>query len=128
MLLSYHTLLGQSPIGNWKIISHISEHKGEKFDSHSELAKAKPCINSIVYEIKNDNSIILKTNTCNCEQSYKSIQQKLWSNTKWRIEGNKISTSNSNFAASNTYIISYTGNKMIWKGLEGQGTITYQKQ
>lgn len=27
----------QSPVGKWKILSHVSEYAGQKFDSHEAL-------------------------------------------------------------------------------------------
>lgn len=118
----------QSPVGKWKKISHISSYEGQTFDSHKALLTQRPCAAKFVYEINADATFRLNASNSGCDEKFINIQEKLYSETKWKVEGNKITISTlSNFAVGQTYIISFSGNKMIWKGTDGQGTITYQK-
>ncbi|HOU47408.1 MAG TPA: lipocalin family protein [Chitinophagales bacterium] len=121
-------IYAENPVGKWKKISEISVYAGQTFDSHKALLSQKPCAAKIVYEINADATFRLNASASGCDESYKKIQEKLYSKTKWNVQGNKITISTlSDFSVGQTYIISYSGNKMIWKGTDGQGTITYQK-
>jgi Lipocalin-like domain len=117
----------QSPVGKWKMISHVSTYAGETFDSHAALLTQRPCAAKIVYEVNADATYRLNASQSGCDEKYVNIQQRLYSKTKWKVEGNKITTSATDFAVGQTYTLSFSGNKMIWVGTEGQGTITYQK-
>jgi hypothetical protein len=117
----------QNPVGKWKMVSHISTYEGQTFDSHSALLTQRPCASKIVYEVNADATYRLNASESGCDEKYTNIQQRLYSKTKWKVEGNKITISATNFAVGQTYILSFTGNKMVWVGTEGQGTITYQK-
>ena len=117
----------QSPVGKWKKISHVSTYEGQTFDSHVALLSQRPCASKIVYEINADATYGLNASESGCDEKYVNIQQRLYSKTKWKVEGNKITISTTNFAVGQTYTLSFSGNKMIWVGTDGQGTITYQK-
>jgi hypothetical protein len=129
LILAFFTqnIVAQSPVGNWKILSHVSEYQGTKFDSHQALLSQRPCAAKIVYEITAEGIYRLNATQSGCDESYKKIQTKLYSKTKWRVEGNKISISATDFALSQSYILKISGNKMIWTGTDGQGVITYLK-
>jgi len=128
MIFIWSSCDAQSLVGKWKKISHVSSYEGQTFDSYKALLTQKPCAAKIVYEINADATYRLNASESSCDEKYKKIQEKLYSETKWKVEGNKITISTlSNFSVGQTYIISYSGNKMIWKGTDGQGTITYQK-
>lgn len=117
----------QSPVGKWKMISHVSTYEGQTFDSHSALLTQRPCASKIVYEVNADATFRLNAAESGCDEKYVNIQQRLYGKTKWKVEGNKITTSAINFAVGQTYVLSFSGNKMIWVGTDGQGTITYQR-
>ena len=117
----------QTPVGKWKMISHISTYAGQTFDSHAALLSQRPCAAKIVYEINADATYRLNASESGCDEKYVNIQQRLYSKTKWKVEGNKITTSAIDFAFGQTYTLSFSANKMIWVGTDGQGTITYQK-
>jgi len=118
----------QSPVGKWKMISHVSSYGDQTFDSHKALLTQRPCAAKIVYEINADATYRLNASNSGCDEKYKKIQEKLYSETKWKAQGNKISISTLNdFSVGQTYLVSFSGNKMIWKGTDGQGTITFQK-
>jgi hypothetical protein len=117
----------QSPVGKWKIISHISSFGGETFDSQEALLQQRPCAANIIYEVNEDKSYRLNAASSGCDEKYKTIQEKLYSKTKWKLEGGIISISATGFAVSQSYKVSFSGNRMIWNGTEGQGTIVYQK-
>ena len=121
-------IFAQSPIGKWKKLSHVSTYAGQTFDSHKALLTQRPGAAKIIYEINADATYRLNASNSGCDEKYKKIQEKLYSETKWKVQGNKITTSTLNdFSVGQTYIISFSGNKMIWKGTDGQGTIVYEK-
>ncbi|MBO9660953.1 MAG: lipocalin family protein [Chitinophagaceae bacterium] len=120
-------LHAQNPVGKWKKISHISEYEGKKFDSHSALLQSRPCAANVIWEINADGTFRLDASKSGCDEKYKNIQERLWAKTKWKLVGNKFTTSATNFAVGQTYIISTSGNKLIMTGTDNQGTITYQK-
>lgn len=117
----------QSPVGVWKIISHTFVYDGQKIDSHAALLKQRPCAAKIVWEINADGTFRLNAATSGCEDSYKKIQEKLYSKTQWKFVKNIFTTSATNFAVGQSYIVVFSGKKMIMTGTEGQGTIIYQK-
>jgi hypothetical protein len=117
----------QNPVGIWKMISHVSEYQGTNFDSHKELLSHRPCAAKIVYELTAEGTYRLNASQSGCYESYKKIQERLYSKTKWKVTGNTIMISATNFAVGQSYILKIVGNKMIWEGTDGQGTITYQK-
>ncbi|MBL7726153.1 MAG: hypothetical protein JNM68_00630, partial [Dinghuibacter sp.] len=69
----------------------------------------------------------LDASASGCDEQYKKIQEKLWGKTRWKVEGKTFTTSATNFAVGQSYTLSFSGNKMIWTGTEGQGVITYIK-
>jgi hypothetical protein len=125
--LGLGVLSAQSPVGRWKVVSHVSVFEGEKFDSHAALLQQRPCAAKIFYEINADASFRLNAASSGCEERYVKIQQKLYSETQWKVDGNKIMTSASNFAVGQTYTYTIVGNTMTWTGTEGQGVIVYQR-
>jgi hypothetical protein len=127
VLLSLHTIAAQSPVGRWKVVSHNSVFEGETFDSHAALLQQRPCAAKIFYEINADASFRLNAAASGCDDRYIKIQEKLYSKTQWKVEGNKIMTSSSNFAVGQTYTFTIKGNTMTWTGTEGQGVIVYER-
>ena len=118
----------QSPVGKWKTVSYIANYGGQSFDSHKALLKQRPCAAKAFWEINADGSYRKNMSASGCDESYKSIQTKLYSKTNWRVVGNKITISTlKDFSVGQTYTFTIKGNTMIWVGTEGQGTITYQK-
>lgn len=128
IMLAIHVSNAQSPVGKWQKIAHVSVFEGQSMDVHKALLSQRPCAANIIYEINGDGTFRLDAEESGCDNNYKKIQQKLYSQTKWRVEGGKITTSATNFAVGQTYVLSFSGNKMIWVGTEGQGTITYQRK
>lgn len=120
--------IAQSPVGKWKKISHASTYNGTTFDSHQALLVQRPCAAAVVYEVNADATYRLNAKATTCDERYKKIQEKLYSETRWQVKNGKITISTlKDFSVGQTYVISFKGNKMIWVGTEGQGTITYQK-
>jgi hypothetical protein len=114
-------IFAQSPVGKWKVESYWSNEY--KFDSHKALLSSRPCAAEIFYEISEDGKYRLNASKCSCDESYKKIQEKLWSKTQWRIKDKLIQLSSTNFSVTKDYSVSYSGNKMIWKNQ--WDTITY---
>ncbi len=118
----------QNPVGKWKVISHISEFQGEKFDSHQALLSQRPCAAKIMYVIDTDGTFRLNASQSQCDEKYTKIQEKLYSESVWTVSGKFITIGNKKApSVGQKYTFTVTGNKMVWTGTEGQGTITYQK-
>ncbi len=126
-LLASLQIHAQSPVGRWKVLSHTIVYDGTTMDMHAALLQQRPCAAKIVYEINADATYRLNAAASGCDQKYIDIQQKLYSKTQWKLEGNLFTTSATNFAVGQTYTISFSGDKMTWVGTEGQGTLVYQK-
>ena len=118
----------QSPVGKWKIISQVKEWQGEKFDWHKTLLSQRPCAANIIYVIHSDGTYRLDASQSGCDDSYKKMQEKLYAQSVWTVTGNVISIGNKKApTVGQKYTFTITGNKMDWKGTDGQGIITYQK-
>ncbi|MCE7042034.1 lipocalin family protein [Dyadobacter sp. CY312] len=115
----------QSPVGNWKLISHLATFEGKTFDSHTALLTQRPCAARIVYRITDDGNYRLDASASACDESYVNIQQRLYSKTKWKLDGNKLFIGGKE-GIGHTYSITFSGNKMVWKSEYGD-VITYQK-
>lgn len=115
-------------VGHWKVVSHVSTFEGQTFDSQQALLSQRPCAADIVYEINKDKSYRLNAAASSCDEKYKKIQEKLYSKTQWKLEGTTFTTSATNFAIGQSYTVSVEGNRMVWAGKDGQGTITYQRK
>lgn len=116
----------QSPIGSWKKISHLATYQGDTFDSHKALLTQRPCASGIIYRITADGNYRLDASASGCDADYVNIQQKLYAKNKWKMEGDRISLSATGFAVSQTYTVTFSGNKMTWKSEYGD-VITYQR-
>ena len=126
-LLASLQIHAQSPVGRWKVLSHTIVYDGTTMDMHAALLQQRPCAAKIVYEINADATYRLNAAASGCDQKYIDIQQKLYSKTQWKLEGNVFTTSATNFAVGQSYTVSFSGDKMTWVGTEGQGTLVYQK-
>lgn len=118
----------QNPVGKWKVISHVSEFQGEKFDSYQALLTQRPCAAKIIYVIQTDGTYRLDFSHSQCDEKYRKIQEKIYSESVWTVSGNIITIGNKKApSVGQKYTFTVTGNKMVWTGTDGQGTITYQK-
>lgn len=121
ILLKTTLVFAQNPVGKWKVESYYSnEHK---FDSHKALLSSRPCAADIFYEITEDGKYRLNASKSACDEKYKKIQEKIWSETQWRLKDKMIQLSSTNFAVTKDFTITFSGNKMIWKN--EWDTITY---
>lgn len=127
VLFASTILVAQNPVGKWKKISHTFVYDGTKMDSHEALLKVRPCAAKIVWEINADKTFRLNASQAGCDESYTNIQQKLWSKTKWKLEGNLFTTSATDFAVGQSYTVVFQGDKLIMTGTDGQGVIVYQR-
>ncbi len=114
-------------VGSWRLVSHTVSMSGTTFDSQADLLQAKPCAAKIRYNVNADGTYRLNAAASDCDQKYKAMQEKLYEKTKWKVAGNKITTSATNFAVGQTYSVAVSGNKMTWIGTEGQGTLVFQR-
>lgn len=118
----------QNPVGKWKVISHVSEFQGEKFDSHKALLTQRPCAAKIMYVIHKDGTFRLDASQSQCDEKFSKIQEKIYSESVWTVSGNMITIGNKKApSVGQKYSFTITGNKMVWTGTDGQGTIIYQK-
>jgi len=120
--------LPEEVVGQWKLVSHTSTFQGQVFDSHAALIQQRPCAADIVYEVNTDQSFRLNALASSCDERYKKVQQGLYAKTKWKLDGNTITTSSTNFAVGQTYTVTVNGNRMTWVGTDGQGTLVYQRK
>ena len=116
-----------SVIGNWKLVSHTTIFDGKPLDSQAALLQQRPCAGEIVHEIQADGSYRLNTTASRCDEQYKKIQEKLYAKTQWKLEGDKLTTSSTNFAVGQTYTVKVSGAQMTWVGTEGQGTLVFKR-
>ncbi len=114
-------------VGRWKLTSHTVVFGGQSFDSHAALLQQRPCAAAIIYDVRADKSFRLDASASACDEKYKTVQEKLYSKTKWKVEGNRITTSSTNFSVGQTYTVAFAGNLMTWAGTDGQGTMVFQK-
>lgn len=128
ILLSIFVTKAQSPIGKWKTISYVSTYGEQTFDSQKDLLKKWPCASKFYWEINADGTYRQNTSASDCEKRFKKIQENLYSKTKWKVVGNKVSISTQkNASVGQTFTFTISGNKMVWVGTESQGTITYER-
>lgn len=126
ILISSLAANAQNPVGKWKKISHVSTFEGQTFDSQEALLKLRPCAANIVWEINADGTFRQNLASSGCDEQYKKIQSKLYSKSVWKLNGKNLFIGGKE-GLGNTYTISFSGAKMIMKGTEDQGTITYTK-
>lgn len=119
------TSMAQSPVGNWKMVSHLATYDGKTFDSHVALLTQRPCAAKIVYRITADGNYRLDASSSGCDEKYVNIQQRLYSKNVWKLDGDKIFIGGKE-GIGNNYSVTFSGNKMIWKSEYGD-VITYQK-
>lgn len=129
-------LLGASPVfaadlaadvvGSWRKLSHTVTFGGTTMDSHAALLTQRPCAAAVRYNINADGTFRLDASASACDAGYKSMQEKLYAKTKWKV-GNRFTTSSTNFAAGQTYTVTVSGNRMTWVGTDGQGHARVQR-
>jgi len=114
-------------VGRWKLISHTVNAAGQFFDSQAALLQQRPCAAAIIYAIDADQSFRLDASASACDEKYKKTQERLYAKTKWRMAGDRITTSSTDFAVGQTYTVTLAGQRMTWVGTEGQGTMVFEK-
>jgi hypothetical protein len=114
-------------VGSWRLVSHTVTVDGKTLDSHAALLQQRPCAAKIRYNVQADGHYRLDASASDCDEKYKAIQQKLYAKTKWKVEGNKFTTSATNFAVGQTYAYTVSGGRMTWVGTDGQGTLVFEK-
>jgi hypothetical protein len=119
--------LSTEVVGSWKLVSEIDTMNGRTFDSQAALLQQRPCAAKIRYKVNADGTYRVDASASDCDESYKAVQEKLYAQSKWKVEGNKITTSATNFAIGHTYTVSVSGNRMTWIGTDGEGTLVFQR-
>jgi hypothetical protein len=119
--------LGADVVGSWRKVSHTVAMDGATVDMHAALLKQRPCAAAVRYNVKADGSFRLDASASDCDARYKSIQERLYAETQWKVEGNRFTTSATNFAVGQTYTVTVSGTRMTWVGTDGQGTLVFQR-
>jgi hypothetical protein len=119
--------LSTAVVGSWRKVSHIATMSGATFDSQAALLKQRPCADRIRYNVNADGTYRLDASASDCEERYKSTQQKLYAQTKWRVVGDTLTVSATDFAVGQSYKLSVSGNRMTWIGTEDEGTVVFQR-
>jgi hypothetical protein len=114
-------------VGNWSKVSHVSDMGGTKMDSHAALLQSRPCAGKIVWRVNADSTFRLDASQSGCDERYVKVQQKLYSETRWKLEGDLLTVSATNFAVGQSYRVALSGDRMTWTGTEGQGVIVYRR-
>ena len=114
-------------VGPWKKLSHTVVFDGRSMDSHAALLQQRPCAAQVVYEIHADGRYRLDASGSHCDDKYKRVPEKLYAKTQWKLEGQKFTTSATNFAVGQSYNVSGAGQRMTWVGTEGQGTLVFER-
>jgi hypothetical protein len=114
-------------VGAWRLVSHVTVLDGQTLDTRAALLAQRPCADKIRYRINADGSFRLDASASDCDAAYKSAQEKLYAKTKWKLEGDKLTTSATNFAVGQTYTVTVSGSRMTWVGTAGQGTLVFQR-
>jgi hypothetical protein len=120
--------LAEDVIGHWKRISHTSVYQGQEMDSQAALVQVRPCVANIFCEVNADKTFRLNTSASGCDEPYKKTQERLHAKEQWKLEGNTIMISSTNFAVGQSYKVTVKGNQMTWVGTEGQGTLVYRRK
>ncbi len=115
-------------VGAWRKVSDTLVMDGKPIDTQAALLQIRPCAAKILYRINTDGTFRLDASESGCDDKYKQIQEKLYSKTLWKLEGNKFMIStNKDFVVGQTYTVTTSGKQMTWVGTEGQGTLVFQK-
>jgi hypothetical protein len=109
-------------VGSWRLASHTITFDGTKMDSHAALLQQRPCAAKIRYKINADGTYRLDASASDCDDKYKKIQEKLYSKTTWKLDGNKIT------AAGQTYLFTVAAARMTWVGTNGQGLLCFRSE
>jgi hypothetical protein len=91
-------------------------------------AKRQRIAANIYYEVNADKTFRLNTSTSGCDEPYKKAQDRLHAKEKWKLEGNTLMISSTDFSVGQRYTVTVRGNLMTWVGTEGQGTLVYQRK
>jgi hypothetical protein len=119
--------LATEVVGSWRVVSHTVNMGGRTFDSYAALLQQRPCANKFRYKVNADGTYRLDTSASVCDEKYRAMQEKVFTMTKWKVEGNKITTSATSFAPQQTYVVAVSGNRMTWTGTEGQGVLVFER-
>jgi hypothetical protein len=122
-LFLLNNISAQNIVGKWKCIANYTSFDNKKTNMEDALHQSKPCTKNTIYEFQTDGKIIRTFSACDVK--YVETQNKLWKNQKWKLDGNTIKTSVTNFSLFREYTISFLGNKMTWTNKDE--TMVYQK-
>jgi hypothetical protein len=106
--------LATSVVGSWRLASQTVTAAGAAFDSHAALLQQRQCAATMRFHVGADGTYRLDASASDCDEKYKSTQQKPYAKTKWKLGGNEITTSATNFAVGQTYTASVAGNRVPW--------------
>ncbi len=123
LLFCTSILHAQTVEGKWKCIASYSSFDNKQTNMEDALHQSRPCTKNTIYEFQADGKI--KRIYSGCDEIYVATQDKLWKKQQWKLEGENIKTSVTNFMVFKKYTLTFSGNKMTWTNKEE--TIIYEK-
>ena len=122
-LFLLNNTFAQNIVGKWKCIATYSSFDNKKTNMQAALHQSRPCTKNTVFDFQSNGKIV--RNYSACDAKYIETQNKFWKDQKWKLDGNNLKTSVTDFSLFNEYTITFSGNKMTWTNKDE--TIVYQK-
>ena len=122
-LFLLNNTFAQNIVGKWKCIATYSSFDNKKTNMQAALHQSRPCTKNTVFYFQSNGKIV--RNYSACDAKYIETQNKFWKDQKWKLDGNNLKTSVTDFSLFNEYTITFSGNKMTWTNKDE--TIVYQK-
>ena len=122
-LFLLNNTFAQNMVGKWKCIATYSSFDNKKTNMQAALHQSRPCTKNTVFDFQSNGKIV--RNYSACDAKYIETQNKFWKDQKWKLNGNNLKTSVTDFSLFNEYTITFSGNKMTWTNKDE--TIVYQK-
>lgn len=122
-LFLLNNTFAQNIVGKWKCIATYSSFDNKKTNMQAALHQLRPCTKNTVFDFQSNGKIV--RNYSACDAKYIETQNKFWKDQKWKLDGNNLKTSVTNFSIYNEYTVTFEDNKMTWTNKDE--TIVYQK-
>ncbi len=121
--LSTHFIAAQPIVGKWKCVANYSSFDNKKTNMEAALHQSRPCTKNTIYDFQSDGKVV--RTYLDCDQKYVETQNKIWKKQQWKLEGNTLKISVTNFSICTKYNLTFSVNKMTWTNNEE--TIVYEK-
>jgi hypothetical protein len=114
----------QNIVGKWKCVASYSSFDNKANNMQAALHQSRPCTKNTIFDFQSNGKIVRTYS--GCDEKYVTTQNKFWKDQKWKLDGNNLKTSVTNFSVFREYTVAFSGNKMTWTNKDE--TIVYQKQ